>query len=555
MCGDSSIGVPLRLQYFLIPKQNSRPILCSLLSVLLIGCAVDVSPLTEGERSKIVEEDRAKIFDASKPTSDSITIYDAVARALKYNLQHRANLMAEKISQGSLDLANLDMLPELAANVGYTDRSNKAASSSQSVTTGVTSLETSTSQEQSRKTANLSLTWNILDFGVSYYNALQSADQSLADREARRRTVHNIIAEVTAAFWDLAVAQAMADDIEFMRKRAETALANAEDVEFHQLDSVIVSLTYRRDLLETIQTMERLHRENKIARARFSELINLRPGAPILLDLGILKAAMVPKLDRSMGEFEKMALLNRPDMGEAIYNTRIASHEVRKELLRMLPGIELNTDFNHDSNKFNLNNEWYSWGGQITGNLFDIIRGPTRRDVAVSRVTLAETQRMALHLAILAQVHVSMHQYEDTMRQLELATNLSDIELDIAFHRQNQFKQNSTNESEFVRAEVRALLAKMRMYNALSDLHGAHARIMHTVGIDPLPGDVTSDTVYEISDKLRLWFKFGIPAGNGSPAAHKHDTSKRHHRHVLPEELPKSEIHQEEFFTGTFEPE
>lgn len=55
-------------------------------------------------------------------------------------------------------------------------RNNDLASSSRSVLTGRQSLEPSTSQDRRRATADLTASWNVLDFGVSYYQAQQQAD-------------------------------------------------------------------------------------------------------------------------------------------------------------------------------------------------------------------------------------------------------------------------------------------------------------------------------------------------------------------------------------------
>jgi outer membrane protein TolC len=84
-------------------------------------------------------------------------------RALKYNMDYRVKLMEEAMGQRQLDVANLDMLPKLAASAGYTARDKDNASSSQNVATGEQSLAPSISTEKQDRMADLSLSWNVLD--------------------------------------------------------------------------------------------------------------------------------------------------------------------------------------------------------------------------------------------------------------------------------------------------------------------------------------------------------------------------------------------------------
>jgi outer membrane protein TolC len=61
------------------------------------------------------------------------SLENAMARALKYNMDYRVKLMEEAMGQRQLDVANLDMLPKLAASAGYTARDKDNASSSQNI--------------------------------------------------------------------------------------------------------------------------------------------------------------------------------------------------------------------------------------------------------------------------------------------------------------------------------------------------------------------------------------------------------------------------------------
>lgn len=127
-----------------------------------------------------------------------------MARTIRYNLDSRVKLMQEALAKGELGLARWDMLPRLAASAGYSNRSTYAASNSVNLDTRVESLSMSTSQDRDIRTADLSIAWNVLDFGVSYYQAKQKANQQLIWRERRRKVIHNLMQEVRLAYWQAA---------------------------------------------------------------------------------------------------------------------------------------------------------------------------------------------------------------------------------------------------------------------------------------------------------------------------------------------------------------
>ena len=79
--------------------------------------------------------------------------------------------------------------------------SNYSGGTSISIVTGQETLSASTSEERSHLLGGADFSWNILDFGVSYYRARQQADQFLIAEERRRKVVQNLLQDVRAAYW------------------------------------------------------------------------------------------------------------------------------------------------------------------------------------------------------------------------------------------------------------------------------------------------------------------------------------------------------------------
>ena len=119
-------------------------------SLILVGCAVNVSPITSGQRADRANKDLQEIFSRQEPVIGRLSIYEAMARAIKYNLDHRVKLMEEFLAQGLVDLSSYEVLPSVAISNGYRVRSNSSGGRLKSISSGQQVLESSTSEDRSR---------------------------------------------------------------------------------------------------------------------------------------------------------------------------------------------------------------------------------------------------------------------------------------------------------------------------------------------------------------------------------------------------------------------
>ena len=101
-------------------------------------------------------------------------------------------------------------------------------------------LVLSTSSDRDLNTADLTASWNILDFWVSYFNAKQQADKVLVAEEQRRRVMQTLFQDVRRAFWRALSAQRLSGDIRETIREAQNALESSRKSE--QLRSPIDAL-------------------------------------------------------------------------------------------------------------------------------------------------------------------------------------------------------------------------------------------------------------------------------------------------------------------------
>lgn len=487
------------------PQSVPRPrvlILLGVAVVALAGCTVAPVPLTPADHQSRVAADQVRLFVDQEPVTGPISLYEAMARALKYNLDRRQKMMEEALAQRQLDLARFDLLPDLVASAGYAGRSNDSGASSRSLITGRESLEPSTSQEQHRRTYDLGLTWNILDFGVSYVSAKQQADRALIALERRRKVIHNIVQDVRHAYWRAVAAERLLQRLAPLTERLQQAREKARTIEEQRLEAPLEALAYQKNLLAALHQAQSLRQELALAKTELAALMNLPPSTDFELVVPEAGTMTPPRLELEVARLEEAALHNRPELHEEAYRTRIGAQEARKALLGLLPGISLSAGRQYDSNDYLYNNRWTEYGLQVHFNLLNVFSAPATMAAAEARQTVDEARRLALSMAVLTQVHVSLQRYAEAVALLDTTSEMARIEGRISGHLSDAGRTRRQGELEVVYGELNAVIADLRRDLAWVEAQNALGRIGVSVGLDPLPERVESDSVAGLARAL-----------------------------------------------------
>ena len=481
-------------------KYMSTWAVISAICVLSAGCAVTTPKLSEQDIAGRIATDREVMFKDQEPLVAPITLEEAMARSIKYNLDHRLKIMEHALSLRQSDLTTFDMLPRLVAAAGYTERDSYNASSSMNVATGQQSLAPSTSQDKGHFNGDLTLTWNILDFGVSYFQAKQQADRAHILKERRRKVIHSIMQQIRQQYWLALGAQQLEGRFTALLQDVEKALKDTSSVEQEKLRPPIETLTYRKTLLEIIKQLETFRDEMAQAKTQLATLMNLPLGQSFTIVP--LASLLMPKGPDAVQYLEIRALLQRPELIEADYNERISVYETRKAIARMLPGIELSVGGHSDSNSFLVDQQWIEGGARLTWNLMNLISGQSQYKIATGQVEIAQAQRLALSVAILTQVHVAYQNFYSRKRQFELSEQLQDVDTRIHEQTMNQAMSGSQNRLNEIRSATSALMAEYRSYQNYASLQNACGQIVATLGDDPLPETIASHEIKALTGEI-----------------------------------------------------
>jgi len=499
------------------PRRILRPslIAISLAAIWLSGCAIHPTPFTDAERTQSAHADRTAMFAEQPPLAGPVTLDEAMARAIRYNLDHRLKMMEEALAQKQLDVASFDMLPRLTAAAGYTTRNHPLASKSVSLATGEQSLESSYSTDRDVRTADLTFSWNLLDFGVSYFEAKEQADRVLVVEQRRRKVVQLMMQQVREAYWEATGAQRLESRVGPLLDQAKQALDESRQSQLEGLRSPLDTLAYQHALLDIMRQLEAVRDQLDEAKPRLASLMNIAPGTDF--KLAPPTGFTVPEFDMPMDRMEETALERRPELVEAGYNERISINETHKAIAKLLPGIEVQLGGHYDSNSLLAYHAWRAAGINVSWNLLNLLNAKNIRGMARAQRDVAHAQRLALSMAVLTQVHVARAELGAKQRQFDLYKQLNDVDGQILQHTHNATVANAQGKLEEIRAATSAMMSELRLYQSYGELESAYGQLLATLGLDPVPADVRNGDLKSIEQSLdkeqTRWAEFGHANG------------------------------------------
>lgn len=474
--------------------------------ILLSGCAIPAEPVDSAVLLDTVEKDRTKIYESSSELPKTMNIEEALARAIKYNLDTKVAEMDELIASNDITLQMFNTLPSINAKIQRQGRSNEGGSSSFSVLTGVESLQPSISQEQYRNVHTLSTEWNLLDAGINLWRGKNTTDQMMIAQERRRKIYHSVVQDTYIAFWRAAVAQNALPKIDELLGKINFQIENINQ----QLKLGIVPMgdaqTKKTLLLEKQMQLGRIKNGLSLANLELKTLITYPLDQELTLDLkgqNPLEAGTLPKLSGKIENFELKALTSRPEVREEILNKRMSARDIKLSLLESIPGFELLLTYNYDSNKYLVYSNWVDSIAGITSSINKIITAPARYKRAQNIDLLSDKRRQALIAAIITQVHVAMARYDSLTAEYNQYTISVNNAQDVLKRAQDYNDTGLMSKAELLNVQIDSNIAAINKAFAYADAQDAYGRFINTLGIDLWEGNDPDISVQDYAIHIR----------------------------------------------------
>lgn len=500
------------------PPSLLRAITVSTALAMLGGCAtVKPTPLKDHEIQAAVESSLQRVAANQEPITAPINLYEAMARALKYNLDYRVELMSQALRLSEFELTRYDMLPQLVANAGYNHRNSYAGSSSMSLLSGRESLEPSTSSEKSIFTSDLTLSWDILDFGLSYVRAQQKADEALSTMEQRRKVANRIVEDVRTAYWRAVSAERLLGKMKDLEGTVRTALDESRSLENRGGTSPLAALTFQRELVQIRAELQRLQRDLVVSKRQLGALMNVPPDQNFQLVLPPRQSTSM-LLDMTPGDMLTSALYNRPELREVRYRARINRRELDATLLKTLPSLKAFAGINHDSNAYLYKQDWVGVGARTSWNLINAFRYPLAKQAVENQQALLDQRELALTMAVMTEVYVSRTRHSHLSAELETAGERLDIQNRILEKIRAGSQAGSVSKQTLIREEMNTLTEEVRHDIVFSDLQNARANAYAAMGMDTFSPEITgSETVSSLAASLEKLWASREPVSSNAP--------------------------------------
>ena len=477
-----------------------------LVALALAGCSVFPQQITKEEVQDRVKSDVAQMYTEQEPITAPITLDEAVARTLKYNLDYRLKKMESALSLDQVDVAKYDMWPKLLATAGYNTRNNFSGGTSVGIDDGIESLRPSTSQEKDYAQAGAEFSWNVLDFGVSYFRAKQNANQFLIAEERRRKLVQNMMQDVRAAYWRALGAQRLTNSAKDILARAEKALVKSREAESQKVISPALALNYQRALLDATSLLNQRRQDLEFAKRELAALMNVQPGQDFVL--AEATEAKLPPVPNDIGALEEMALLQRPELREEDFKKRITADETKKQLVSFFPNLNIAAGPQSNTNKYLEHKNWTQASlGVSWKNLLKMFSLPAMEKAQKSQVKVDEARRLALSMAIITQLRVSTERYKLALDDFKLADQAANVDERLANYTKASVSAKLESELEAIRTQARAVLGAYQKANTYANAQIAFGRMYNTLGFDPLEDDYGNDSIKDLSAKVKQHFE------------------------------------------------
>lgn len=458
------------LQKRMVIKSSEERLVRSVLGVtiflLLTACANPPSKLNEIQLERRTTEVLDDLFGQYPAVQHELTLGEAMARALLFNLDDRVQLLKIAVEQKVKKIDNLDLLPKLVLDAGYSNINESLASYNKSAVPGATrSTLPMVSTDDESTEGSLRLAWNFLDFGLSYVRSKQQSDRIFIAEARRQQVMQNVLADVRTEFWRAYAAQQWERTVEDLLADLKIGLENSRRAGDSGAVTKEEALRVQSALLETMGDLLAVKKRLVGAQNRLAALMNLRPGESYRLTVDMLAEEQIEKereagfiglaLNKAQVEaLEEKALVSRPELKIADYNVRITRREAKRVMLSMLPGIDSSVGRNFDGNSFKRYNYYTRLGLNIGFDLVNLVKWPAHKRQGKNKVLLEKEKRKALAMAVLTQLHIALAQHELTQRRLNYADRLAQVDEKIFIESSNQLRVGATTPNRVLQSRM-----------------------------------------------------------------------------------------------------
>jgi len=447
---------------------------------LMVGCTYRGVKDPEMVRSINLEVDMASLASCSELPSHPLTLEELVAIAIESNLELMVKQQDVAVQHEIATGQKLQMLPSLLISSELSQRNNGPGSASASLIPSIPPAPPSVSSQRSVFRWDATVTWNLLDFGVSYFRYRQEVNKTLIHALEYRRQEQNIIYDVAQAYWK---AVAMRRTLDAAAPLEEKITRHGELLEKYisrQLLPLIQGNKDRSRLFAMSGTIQGFQKDYDRAIYELKNKAGIAPAVDIQLFIPEVVDYEVPY---GVDELAHYALLNRPELYSGDFEEAVHLDEVRAAMLQLLPGVSLFGSEFYDRNIFLLNNNWLIAGIRAGWNLLSIPQHIQEADIAKARGKMTRLTRISLSMGVLSQVYLSWILYRDVKEEFQVSYQASLIDKELLEAAQRENELGMIHDGELLGYEMASLDSEVRVFKLYAELQSTLEQLNNAIGI------------------------------------------------------------------------
>lgn len=386
-------------------------------------------------------------------------------------------MIQDELTEGSVR----KWLPQLIWNQELSGRNRNTGSFSQSLDPTIPPAPPSISSQTHVDRFDISLTWNLLDFGISMIRSRQEANKTLILQMGYEKERQKLILAIVKNYWRAVVARYAMRENKVRFEKIQEIVANLHRNVDKKLISWVEAYTIETALLRNQPDLYRNEREYH----NIIEDMVQQMGLPLGSSFELAEEDQFP-LDAQLltiEEIEDYALMYRPELYSGDIQEKVKADDVKIAMMSMIPGVAFFSGNFFDTNKFLIYNHWLSTGLRVSWDLFRI---PERMmDVRIARLNkdLVAEQRIALSMGVISQVRIGYLTYYEAIDTYRLVKEVAEAKKHLAYATERGALRGSISQGDALVTNVDALLAEIDVLRSYGEVMIALELLNNSMGM------------------------------------------------------------------------
>lgn len=445
----------------------------------MIGCNLS-TPNREALRIANKERDLSCIISTLEIPPHPLSLIEVIEIAVWNNLDLLVKEYEYEFQSEEAARLKMTLLPTLETTWNLTARNNLNASFSRSLS-NIPPAPPSTSETKTVQFLEARLTWDILNFGITYFRAKQESNKAIQKCLDYERTYQNLVMEIVKRYYFISALTEGIKKAEEWLERSQKQLDVMERLIGKQVLSLIPGLIRKGTVYEMDLRLAAYRKDRDLAKLELSQMMGVPPSIPFEIEAFHEDPLLsqLPPID----ELENIALANRPELYGGDLEEKNQQLEVKRSIAEMFPHLELFFTDNYNNNFFLINKYWYAAGVRAAWDLLQIPAKEFARRGAVKNVLAARSQRLVLSLGVLSQLHMAIVEYEEQKKLYQLAKEYHDVEQRLFEGMTRGQSEGLFNLMDVMDVEAKTLASEVEYLRLYSSCLAALEKINNSLGL------------------------------------------------------------------------